>query len=398
MAARFGRRRRIPAQGAAALNHEDAGGPGVRVKTEEGDLIEVVPEHGDGDEGTHLRVKSEDQVVEVVPVGEHRRLRERNTLATGLAALAALGAMTALIVFLATRGDGASTTEIVRDARPRTVLIDAKAPNGEARGSGFVLDAKAGLVVTNFHVINGGRNILVGVDGDIRRAQLYSAAPCDDLAVLKVEDNSGMKSMSLGRQSAIKEGDRTVAVGYPASAALSSPLTSTEGVVSVAKTSFDVPSPDGPNYSNVVQTDAAINPGNSGGPLLNDRKQLIGVNAAVLKSQGGVPIQGQGYAIGVDRVREVLTTLRTGKSQGFAGFGILFPPGRPKGAGGAALAVPMKGPKGGFLLTQVNGTPVRGTFAGYCDAVRSVTTGQTAVLTVVARPGGAPRQVKVKFL
>ena len=53
----------------------------------------------------------------------------------------------------------------------------------------------------------------------------------------------------------------------------------------------------------------------------------------------------------------------------------------------AAQFTSMKGPRRGFLLTQVNGTPIRGTFAGYCDAVRSVKTGQTAVLTVVVKPG-----------
>jgi S1-C subfamily serine protease len=345
-----------------------------------------------------VRVKSEEQVVEVVPVGEHRRLRERIGLATGLAALAALLAVAAVIVFVATRGDDRpSTTEIVDNARPRTVLIDAKAPEGEARGTGFVLDADKGLVVTNFHVVNGGRNILVGLGGDVRKAQLFSAAPCEDLAVLHVDQTKGMKSLPLAHQDDIREGDRTVAVGYPASASLESPLTSTQGVVSVARTSFDVPSPDGPNYSNVVQTDAALNPGNSGGPLLNDEKRLIGVNAVILKSQGGVPISGQGYAIGVDRVREVLDTLQTGKSQGYAGFGILFPPGARKVARGAALAVPMRGPKGGFLLAGVNGTRLRGTFNSYCDAVRSVESGQTAVLTVVPKPGAAPRQVRVKF-
>src|SRR3954467_14945523 len=87
---------------AAALLHEESREAPVRVKTDEGDLIEVVPEHGDGGEGPHLRVKSEDQVVEVVPVGEHRRLRERIGVATALAGLAGLVALGALIAFLAT--------------------------------------------------------------------------------------------------------------------------------------------------------------------------------------------------------------------------------------------------------------------------------------------------------
>src|SRR4051812_20325477 len=377
---------------AAALLHEDNRAP-VRVKTDEGDVIEVVPEH-DGDEQPHLRVRTEDEVVEVVPVGEHRRLRDRIRLATALAALAGVIAIAA-IVFLASRDDAPSPTEIVSDARARTVLIDAKTPGGESGGSGFVLDARQGLIVTNFHVVNGSSDILVGLAGDSRDAALYSAAPCDDLAVLKVDDTQGMKSFPLANQDDVKEGDRVVAVGYPANAALDTTLTSTEGVVSVAHSSFRAPSADAPSYPNVIQTDAALNPGNSGGPLIGDDMKIVGVNAATLLRSGGTPIQGQGYAIGVDRLKEILKTLGTGKSRGFAGFGIIFPGAKAR-AGGGAVGVPMEdNPRGdGFLLRAVNGTAIKGTFASYCDAVRSIASGQTAVLTVQSKPGGAPKQLK----
>ena len=380
---------------AAALLHEDAGAP-VRVKTEEGDVVEVVPEH-DGDEQPHLRVRTEDEVVEVVPVGEHRRLRDRIRLATALSALAGVVAVAAIVV-LASRGDEPSTPEIVSDARARTVLVDAKIPGGESGGSGFVLDAKNGLIVTNFHVVNGSSDVLVGLDGDSRDAKLFSAAPCDDLAVLKVTDTKGMKAFPLADQDDVDEGDRVVAVGYPANAALDTTLTSTQGVVSVARSSFRAPSADAPSYPNVIQTDAALNPGNSGGPLIGADKKLVGVNAATLLRSGGTPIQGQGYAIGVDRVKQVLTTLRTGKSQGFGGFGILFPGGR-KRPGGGAIGVPMDADASGeaFLLRAVNGTRISGTFASYCDAVRSIRSGQTAVLTVQPKPGAAPEQLKIKF-
>jgi S1-C subfamily serine protease len=381
---------------ATALLHESTGAP-VRLKTEDGDVIEVVPEH-DGEEQPHLRVRTEDEVVEVVPVGEHRRLRERITLAIALAGVAGLVAVAA-IVFLIARGGKPSTSEIVSDARDRTVLVDAKVPGGEATGSGFVLDAGRGLIVTNFHVVNGGRNIIVGLKGDQRDATLYSAAPCEDLAVLKVSDTHGMKTFPLAGQSDVKEGDRVVAVGYPANAALDSTLTSTEGVVSVARSSFRAPAPDAPSYSNVIQTDAALNPGNSGGPLIDDDEKLVGVNAATLLRAGGTPIQGQGYAIGVDEVKHVLTTLRTGRSTGFGGFGLEF---RGKGQlGGGALAVPMGGSgltgNSVFLLREVNGAPLTGTFSSYCDAVSSIKSGQTAVLTVQAKPGAKPKQVPVKF-
>jgi S1-C subfamily serine protease len=390
---------RSPEEEAAELAARESGDEEapVRVRTDDGDVIEVVPEH-EGDEGPHVRVRSEGEAVEIVPVGEHRRLRERITLATGLAAAAGLAAIAAVVILLATRGEEApSTSEIVADARARTVLIDAKTPQGEAGGSGFVLDAEKGLVVTNFHVVNAATELSVGLDGDVRDASLYSAAPCEDLALLKVEDTSGMKSFPLADQRDISEGDRVVAVGYPANASLDTTLTSTEGVVSVAQNSIRIKQADMPIYSNVVQTDAAINPGNSGGPLISTAKRVIGVNTATLSKAGGAPIQGQGYAIGVDRLKEVLETLATGKSAGFAGFGVVFP-GAQGGTGGAAIAVPMEGLKGRpFLLSAVNGTPVKGTFTGYCDAVRTVESGQTAVLTVAPRPGAAQRRLEIEF-
>jgi S1-C subfamily serine protease len=387
----------------SAGEHPDPA-PAVRVRTDEGQTIEVVPAHGDEEGHAGVRVESEGEAVEVVPAGEHRRLRDRIRLAFVLAGGAALLALAGLIVFLATRGDEAPTAaEIVADAKPRTVLIRANLPGGQqSTGSGFVLDAGEGLAVTNYHVVNGGREFFVGVDGDIRDAKIVGASPCDDLAVLKAEDNSGMKTFEMGSQDRLDEGDAVVAVGYPANASLSDNLTSTAGVVSVVRNSFRAPpGADGPSFANVVQTDAALNPGNSGGPLIDEHKTVVGVNAATLDSAGGAPIQGQGYAIGIDRVKEVVKRLRTGKSAGWAGFGFAFPGKGGKSPG--AIAVPVPGSDAakqgltGTLVTEINGTKLS-EFADYCDAVASVGTGQTAVLTVVAKPGAKPQQVQLKFL
>jgi S1-C subfamily serine protease len=381
-----------------AGEHPDTS-PAVRVRTEDGQTIEVVSS-GEGDEGDEhaaVRVSTEGEAVEVVPAGEHRRLRDRIRLATALAAAAALIAVVGLVVFLATRGDGKkSVAEIVSSAKHRTVLIQAKIPGGTSTGTGFVLDAGKGLVVTNFHVVNGGRKFAVGVDGDLREARIAGAAPCDDLAVLSVSDRSGMRDFPLGSQKSLDEGEQVVAVGYPANASLDDNLTSTAGVVSVAQSAFRAPSPDAPSYPNVVQTDAALNPGNSGGPLIDADEKLVGVNAATLTSVGGEPIQGQGYAIGVDRVKEVVPALRGGHSQGWAGFGLAFPKGL-KASG--VVAVPMGGARAvSGLVSEINGAKVGTTFGGYCDAVRSIGSGQTAVITLQARPGAAPKQVQVKFL
>ncbi|HEY0630996.1 MAG TPA: trypsin-like peptidase domain-containing protein [Thermoleophilaceae bacterium] len=326
-------------------------------------------------------------------VREHRQLRERVRVATALAGAAAVLAVAGLVVFLATRGGGKPSPEaIVADAKKRTVLVKAKIPGGTSTGTGFVLDAGKGLVVTNFHVVNGGGRFAVGVGGNLREATIAGAAPCDDLAVLRVGDRSGMETFPLGSQKDLKQGEQVVAVGYPASASLDDNLTSTAGVVSRVQGSFRAPAADAPSYPNVVQTDAALNPGNSGGPLIDEREHLVGVNAATLTSIGGAPIQGQGYAIGVDRVKEVVGTLRQGRSQGWAGFGLAF---LKRGV----VAVPMgRGAPVSGIVSQINGAKIGSSFAGYCDAVRSIGSGQTAVLTIQTRPGAVPTQLRVRFL
>jgi S1-C subfamily serine protease len=395
-----------PAEEAAAVSHEDPeNAAAVRVRTEDGQTVEVLA--GDGDEEHHpaVRVATEGEAVEVVPAGEHRRLRDRVRLATALGAGAALLALAGLIVFLATRGEGKpSPADITADAKKRTVLIKAKIPGGTSTGTGFVLDAGRGLVVTNFHVVNGGSRFSVGVDGNLRAATIAGAAPCDDLAVLHVGDTSGMETFPLGSQGDLKQGEQVVAVGYPASASLDDNLSSTVGVVSRVSGPFRAPSVEAPSYPNVVQTDAALNPGNSGGPLIDERKKLVGVNAATVTSLGGQPIQGQGYAIGVDRVKVVVGTLRGGHSRGWAGFGLEFLRHKPRGARSqGVVAVPMGGASSGApavsgLVSEINGASVGTSFAGYCDAVRSIESGQTAVLTIQTRPNHAPEQVQVKFL
>jgi S1-C subfamily serine protease len=356
--------------------------------------------------GPSVRVTTDaGETVEVVPAGEHRRLRERIRLATALGAGAALLAVAGLIVFLATRGGGKPpATAIVEDAKKRTVLIHAKVPGGESGGTGFVLDAGKGLVVTNFHVVNGGSQFSVGVSGNLRDAKIAGAAPCDDLVVLQVSDTSGMETFPLGSQKDLKQGEQVVAVGYPASASLDDNLSSTVGVVSRVEGPFRAPAPDAPSYPNVVQTDAALNPGNSGGPLIDEHKKLVGVNAATITSIHGQPIQGQGYAIGVDRVKELVGTLRAGHSQGWAGFGLAFVKGgKPNGAKSpGVVAVPMggapsAGPVVSGLVSQINGAKVGATFAGYCDAVRSIRSGETAVLTVQTAANKTPKQVQVRF-
>lgn len=392
--------------------HEEPA-PAVRVHTE-GRTVEVVPapdEDGDGrpDEPDTVRVVTEGEAVEVVPVGEHRRLL-RSTHRAALAAGAALALAAVVLVIVLNGGGGGgqqSVSALVRAAAPETVNIKAEAHGRGQGGSGWVLDAARGLVVTNFHVVNGGERFQVGVLDQPRTARLVAAAPCDDLALLRVGDRRGLKQFPLGSQSDVSQGDPVVALGYPANASLEDTLTSTTGNVSVPHTAVHLPTPEAAPLEDVVQTDAALSPGNSGGPLIDRSGRLIGVNTAIVTSIGSAPVEGQGYAIGVDRVKEVAAALRAGRSEGWAGFGIEFPPRTALARNGLPSGVvatsPVPGTSaarqhfGGVLITKINGASLEPTMTSYCDAVRSVRPGDRAVLSVVDTPGGPVKLVSVRF-
>jgi len=354
-------------------------------------------------EGTH---------VEVVPERQRRRLRERVRLATLLAAGAAALAVIAVIAVLAISGrdDKPSTEKIVADVTPSTVLVRVSGAIGEGAGSGWVLDAKEGLVVTNFHVVNGASGVTVAGQETVGDAKIVGAAPCEDLAVLKVDSTEGLKTLKLGSQGSLKQGESVVAVGYPANASNEDKLTSTAGVVSVVQSSFRFDSPDSPQYANVVQTDAALNPGNSGGPLVDSKNHLVGVNTAILTSAQGAPIGGQGYAIGVDRVKEVVEGLRQGRSQGWAGFGFVFATDRQAKKEGlptegivVSPAVPGTpaekaniSPQGALLLA-INGQTLEGTLADYCSKVSDLEADRSVPVTLLDKPGAKPRTVALSF-
>jgi S1-C subfamily serine protease len=343
---------------------------------------------------------------EVEPV---RGMRRGVRVATALGA-AALAAAVVIGVLAVTDDDseaGVDTAALVEEARPGTVRVEVSGPRGGGAGTGWVLDARRGLVVTNFHVVNGAKGFRVFAESGSAPADVLAAAPCDDVALLRIDAPRGLRALPLGRQSDVRPGDGVVALGYPANAGGTRELTSTAGVVSVTSAPVRSPAPDSPSLPNMLQTDAALNPGNSGGPLLDAEGRLVGMNTAVLTAQRGIPIQGQGYAIGVDRLRELLPALRRGESRGWPGFAIVVPDRRflerrdlPDGLiAGAALpgtsAADAGLDRGEVLLVSIDGTRLRADMPSYCDAVEDL--GGPAEVALIDRPGGRPRTVSLDF-
>jgi S1-C subfamily serine protease len=169
-------------------------------------------------------------------------------------------------------------------------------------GTGFIWDA-AGHVVTNYHVVQGGKDLTVKLaSGEIRKASVVGVAPAYDLAVIQVDGKGPLPSpIALGASRDLKVGQAAFAIGSPFG--LNESLTS--GIISALRRR--IPTNKGHEVTNVIQTDAAINPGNSGGPLLDSAGRLIGVNTAIYSPSGSNA--GVGFAIPVDLVNRVVPAL-----------------------------------------------------------------------------------------
>jgi S1-C subfamily serine protease len=337
-----------------------------------------------------------------------QRSVRRATLLSGAAiGLAVVIAVLFITGVLPPGGNGRDAVQrVVARATPSTVLVEGMRGAERAEtGTGWVLDARHGLIVTNAHVINDGVSFQVGVDGELRPAEVVGAAPCEDLAVLRVAKTAGLRTLPLGNQATLRLGETVVALGFPGNASDEASLTSTTGVVSVARSTYREAALDIPRYPNVVQTDAAINPGNSGGPLLDLDGRLIGVNSAgrTLSPTGRI-IQGQNYAIGVDRVRQVTGRLRTGRSIGWTGLSFEYPtprelearglpPGLLVGPAVRGTAAARSHLRRGSLVVAVDRKPVNNSLASYCDAVGGLPSGRRVRLDVLERGGAKARRV-----
>ncbi len=156
-------------------------------------------------------------------------------------------------------------------------------PRPVSSGSGAIIDARQGIVVTNNHVVEGGRKFTVDMtDGRIFDAVLIGADKATDLAVLKIEapavSGLGLSQIEVVNSDTLRTGDLAFAVGYP----LGLDQTLTMGVISGMGRSGM-----GDRIEDYIQTDAAVNSGNSGGPLLDSRGRLIGINTSILSGGGG---------------------------------------------------------------------------------------------------------------
>lgn len=166
-------------------------------------------------------------------------------------------------------------------------------------GSGVIVDAKNGYVLTNAHVVQRAEKVEVQLaDGRVLQAELVGTDEQVDLAVLKVPAEN-LHEIALGDSTALRVGDFVVAIGNPFGLG----QTVTSGIVSaLGRTGLRLN-----GYENYIQTDASINPGNSGGALVDLRGQLVGINTAIIAPAGGNV--GIGFAIPTEMVSLVMKQL-----------------------------------------------------------------------------------------
>src|SRR5262245_50237589 len=183
-------------------------------------------------------------------------------------------------------------------------------PPHRGAGSGFIIDAD-GSILTNSHVIERAERITVKLsDGRTLRARVIGSDPDTDIALIKVDGQTGLPVAPLGDSSTLRMGEWVCAIGNP----LGYEHSVTVGVVSfLGRKLFDQ------SLDNYIQTDAAINFGNSGGPLINARGEVIGINAAISSRASSI-----GFAVPINGAASVLPQLRArGRvSRGYMGVAL----------------------------------------------------------------------------
>ncbi|MCW8841166.1 MAG: DegQ family serine endoprotease [Gammaproteobacteria bacterium] len=169
----------------------------------------------------------------------------------------------------------------------------------QSLGSGVVVDADNGYILTNHHVIDGADEISVNTaDGRTLQATVVGSDPETDIAVVKVEKDH-LIALPMSNSDSLRVGDFVVAIGNPFGLG----QTVTSGIVSaLGRSGLGIE-----GYEDFIQTDASINPGNSGGALVNLRGELVGVNTAILSKSGGNV--GIGFAIPINMAREIMAQL-----------------------------------------------------------------------------------------
>ena len=276
---------------------------------------------------------------------------------------------------------------------------DAQQRDREFRsaGSGVIVDAKNGYIVTNAHVVKNASEITITLVDDVElKAEVVGADDRSDVAVLRVKDAALPAEIRLADSAKVQVGDFVIAIGNP----FGLQHTVTSGIVSaLGRTGI---SRDG--LEDFIQTDAAINPGNSGGALVGLDGDLVGINSVILSGSGGNI--GIGFAIPSNMVRSIMEQLIESGQVNRGQLGVttlsLTPEfrkslGLPDNAQGALVsqvspgsAAERAGIEAGDLITSVRGQPIR-TNSELANTIGMLKVGESVEIGLLRE--GKPRTV-----
>ena len=287
---------------------------------------------------------------------------------------------------------------------PSVVSITARLAQGEAAGSGVIIDG-SGHVLTNNHVVAGAQQLTVTLsDGRTFEATVQGTDPSTDLAVVTVTNAPGdLTPIALGDSDSLEVGDPVMAVGNPLGLA----GTVTTGIVSAlnrpvttqSESSGDPfqQSQSDPVVTNAIQTSAAINPGNSGGALVNGSGQLVGINSSIASLGSSSSSQsgniGIGFAIPVNEAKSIAQQLiEKGTAEhaylgvtpqdGTASDGSATRTGAEITSVGSGTPAEQAGLQTGDLITEVNGEAVDSALSLVAH-IREQAVGNTVKLTII---------------
>lgn len=188
---------------------------------------------------------------------------------------------------------------------------DTNTEQVSSEGSGVIYKKEGNFayLVTNTHVINGAKKVDIRLaDGTKVPGEIVGSDTYSDIAVVKISSEKVSTVAEFGDSNQLSVGETAIAIGSPLGSEYAN--TVTQGIVSSLNRHVSLKSEDGQAIStNAIQTDTAINPGNSGGPLINIQGQVIGITSSKIASNGGTSVEGLGFAIPTNDVKNIINQL-----------------------------------------------------------------------------------------